>query len=91
MTVKADIRSAERMSHADLQTTMKYMHYAPRSTDVQLVAAAFATDSPNAAAELPTAAGRGRPIRRTRTNCAGARLVRRDEPDPTRQAQQRKR
>jgi integrase len=31
----------EWMGHADIDTTMKYLHYAPRTGDAQLVAAAF--------------------------------------------------
>lgn len=30
------------MGHADVQTTMKYLHYAPREEDARLVAEAFA-------------------------------------------------
>ena len=29
------------MGHADIQTTMKYLHYAPRLEDAELVAEAF--------------------------------------------------
>jgi hypothetical protein len=29
------------MGHADVQTTMKYLHYAPRPDDARLVAEAF--------------------------------------------------
>jgi hypothetical protein len=29
------------MGHADIQTTMKYLHYAPRPDDARLVAEAF--------------------------------------------------
>lgn len=37
-----DIRRVQEwMGHADIQTTMKYLHYAPRPEDAQLVAAAF--------------------------------------------------
>jgi hypothetical protein len=36
----------EWMGQADVDTTMKYLHYAPRSTDAALVAAAFAPESP---------------------------------------------
>ena len=39
---KADIRRVQEwMGHADVQTTMKYLHYAPREDDAALVAAAF--------------------------------------------------
>jgi hypothetical protein len=33
------------MGHADIQTTMKYLHYAPREEDAALVAEAFAGPS----------------------------------------------
>jgi integrase len=43
MIAKADIRRVQEwMGHADIQTTMRYLHYAPRSEDAQLVAEAFA-------------------------------------------------
>ena len=29
------------MGHADIQTTMRYLHYAPREEDARLVAEAF--------------------------------------------------
>ncbi len=29
------------MGHADVQTTMRYLHYAPREEDARLVAEAF--------------------------------------------------
>jgi integrase len=46
---KADIvRVQEWMGHADIQTTRKYLHYAPRPDDAQLVADAF-TDNAVAA------------------------------------------
>ena len=42
MTAKADIRRVQEwMGHADIQTTMRYLHYAPRSEDAALVAEAF--------------------------------------------------
>jgi len=34
------------MGHADIQTTMKYLHYVPREKEAALVAAAFAVESP---------------------------------------------
>jgi integrase len=44
MIAKADIRRVQEwMGHADVQTTMKYLHYAPREEDARLVAEAFAT------------------------------------------------
>jgi len=40
----ADIRRVqEGMGHADVQTTMKYLHDAPRAEDAELVARAFMT------------------------------------------------
>ncbi len=42
MIAKADIRRVQEwMGHADIQTTMRYLHYAPRGDDAQLVADAF--------------------------------------------------
>ena len=42
------------MGHADIQTTMRYLHYAPRSEDAALVAEAFRVESPAPpAAEVP--------------------------------------
>ena len=44
MIAKADIRRVQEwMGHADVQTTMKYLHYAPREDDAALVAEAFRT------------------------------------------------
>jgi integrase len=41
--VEADIRrEQEWMCHADVQTTMRYLHYSPRHGDAALVARAFA-------------------------------------------------
>jgi integrase len=49
MIAKADIRRVQEwMGHADIQTTMKYLHYAPREEDAELVAAAFRVDGPGA-------------------------------------------
>ena len=46
MIAKADIRRVQEwMGHADIQTTMKYLHYAPREEDARLVAEAFALSS----------------------------------------------
>ena len=43
MIAKADIRRVQEwMGHADIQTTMKYLHYAPHDEDARLVAEAFA-------------------------------------------------
>ena len=42
MIAKADIRRVQEwMGHADVQTTMKYLHYVPRDDDARLVAEAF--------------------------------------------------
>ena len=47
MIAKADIRRVQEwMGHADIQTTMKYLHYAPRAEDARLVAEAFALQDP---------------------------------------------
>ena len=47
---KADIRRVQEwMGHADIQTTMKYLHYVPREKEAALVAAAFAVESPASA------------------------------------------
>jgi integrase len=53
MIGKADIvRVKEWMGHASVSTTMRYLHYAPRPEDAQLVAEAFAIEAP----ALPAAA-----------------------------------
>jgi hypothetical protein len=44
----------EWMGHADIQTTMRYLHYAPREEDARLVAEAFAVEG----LERPAASGR---------------------------------
>jgi len=45
MIAKADIRRVQEwMGHADIQTTMRYLHYAPRKEDAALVAQAFKAD-----------------------------------------------
>jgi integrase len=42
MIAKTDIRRVQEwMGHADVQTTMKYLHYAPRADDARLVNEAF--------------------------------------------------
>ena len=55
MIAKADIRRVQEwMGHADIQTTMKYLHYVPREKEAALVAAAFAVESPASAGALAT-------------------------------------
>ena len=50
MIAKADIRRVQEwMGHADVQTTMKYLHYVPRPDDAALVAEAFAVDAVSSA------------------------------------------
>ena len=45
MIAKADIRRVQEwMGHADIQTTMRYLHYAPHAEDAALVAEAFHVD-----------------------------------------------
>ncbi|MDQ2759866.1 MAG: site-specific integrase [Actinomycetota bacterium] len=52
MIAKADIRRVQEwMGHADIQTTMRYLHYAPRAEDAKLVAEAFSV--PRAAPSSP--------------------------------------
>jgi integrase len=47
MIAKADIRRVQEwMGHADIQTTMRYLHYAPRAGDAALVAEAFRREEP---------------------------------------------
>jgi integrase len=42
MIAKVDIRRVQEwMGHADVQTTMRYLHYVPRPDDAALVAEAF--------------------------------------------------
>jgi integrase len=49
MIAKADIRRVQEwMGHADIQTTMRYLHYAPRAEDARLVAEAFTIEAPSA-------------------------------------------
>jgi integrase len=42
----ADIRRVQEwMGHADVQTTMRYLHYVPRNDDAAIVGRAFAGDA----------------------------------------------
>lgn len=51
MIAKVDIRRVQEwMGHADIQTTMRYLHYAPREEDARLVAEAFRVDTVEAVA-----------------------------------------
>jgi integrase len=53
MIAKADIRRVQEwMGHADIQTTMRYLHYAPRSEDAALVAEAFRVSAAQSSAEI---------------------------------------
>jgi integrase len=48
MIGKADIRRVQEwMGHADIQTTMRYLHYAPHAEDARLVAEAFRVEGPD--------------------------------------------
>jgi integrase len=54
MIAKADIRRVQEwMGHADIQTTMKYLHYVPREDDARLVAEAFSLDGVVPSVEAP--------------------------------------
>ncbi len=58
MIAKADIRRVQEwMGHADIQTTMRYLHYAPREEDARLVAEAFEVAEPVDAPPVPDPAG----------------------------------
>jgi integrase len=49
MIARADIRRVQEwMGHADVQTTMRYLHYALRHDDAALVADAFRFDAETA-------------------------------------------
>ena len=58
MIAKADIRRVQEwMGHADIQTTMRYLHYAPREEDARLVAEAFRVEgAPSPGAGAPRGA-----------------------------------
>jgi integrase len=64
MIAKADIRRVQEwMGHADIQTTMRYLHFAPRDEDARLVAEAFEVkgagtgEVPDLQAEVPRRPG----------------------------------
>jgi len=58
MIGSADIRRVQEwMGHADVQTTMKYLHYVPRAQDAALVAQAFALDEPEDVRVPPPVSG----------------------------------
>ncbi len=65
MIAKADIRRVQEwMGHADIQTTMKYLHYAPRAEDAELVHQRLRAGQPR---------GRRQPIQaRRRDRCVAA-------------------
>ena len=53
MIAKADIRRVQEwMGHADVHTTMRYLHYTPRAGDAALVAEAFRVEQ-SAATQAP--------------------------------------
>jgi hypothetical protein len=66
---KADIRRVQDwMGHADVQTTMKHLHYVPRPNDAALVAEAFAVEpagrpprAPDCRGSRPSQANRSLP------------------------------
>ena len=45
------------MAHADIATTQKYLHYVERPDEAELVAAAFAVESPALAPGRPHTVG----------------------------------
>jgi integrase len=56
MIAQADIRRVQEwMGHADVQTTMRYLHYVPRAEDAQLVARAFAVEPAEAESDPQSA------------------------------------
>jgi len=47
-------RVQEWMGHADVQTTMKYLHFVPREQDAALIGEAFGSQLPAASSTKPT-------------------------------------
>jgi integrase len=53
ITKASILQVKEWMGHADVQTTMQYLHYSPRPQDAALLAEAFRDDARGAAVVLP--------------------------------------
>ncbi len=69
MIAKADIvRVQEWMRHADIETTRKYLHFAPRPDDAALIAEAFAVANAESVGEQRAAASSGVDPDRVRAN-----------------------
>lgn len=65
MIAKTDIRRVQEWTgHADIQTTMRYLHYAPRSEDAQLVAEAFRLSVPPEGEQGPRRSKKSRDVPR---------------------------
>ena len=63
MIAKADIRRVQEwMGHADVATTMKYLHYVERPDEARLVAEAFALDDVEPKNEKDRLGGRSSPV-----------------------------
>jgi hypothetical protein len=63
MIAKADIRRVQEwMGHADVATTMKYLHYVERPDEARLVAEAFALEDVEPEHEKDRLGGRSNPI-----------------------------
>lgn len=60
--VQVRASALKRMGHADIQTTMRYLHYAPREGDAALVAEAFEVEGPGDAAKKKTRPTRDRVV-----------------------------
>jgi len=55
ITKASILQVKEWMGHADVDTTMQYLHYSPRPQDAALLAAAFRDDPPASDAVVPAA------------------------------------